>query len=86
MKPFQGAVHNETIPHHLKGDAVMPRFLKIVIHVLIFAIGIPALGFSNFWDWELFRGMVLPAIATGFLAYLVLFILTGGYRVFKSSS
>jgi hypothetical protein len=64
----------------------MPRFLKIMIHLSIFAIGIPALGFSNFWDWELFRGMVLPAIATGFLAYLVLFILTGGYRVFQPSS
>jgi hypothetical protein len=86
MRPPYGAVHNETIQQHHKGDAVMPRFLKIVIHIFIFAIGIPALGFSNFWDWELLRGMVLPAVATGFLAYLVLFILTGGYRVFQSSS
>ncbi|MBC2737058.1 MAG: hypothetical protein HF981_22035 [Desulfobacteraceae bacterium] len=64
----------------------MPRLLKIMIHLSIFAIGIPAVGFSNFWDWELLRNMVLPAVATGFLAYLVLFILTGGYRVFQSSS
>lgn len=64
----------------------MNRFLKIMAHGLIFAIGIPAVAFSNFWDWNLLRGMILPAVATGFLIYLVLFILLGGYRVFQSSS
>ena len=64
----------------------MNRFFKIVLHCMIFAIGIPAVGFSNFWDWELLRGLILPAVATGFLLYLILFILLGGYRVFQSSS
>lgn len=64
----------------------MNRFLKIVVHLTIFAVGIPAIGFSNFWDWEPLRGLLLPAVATGFLLYLILFILLGGYRVFQSSS
>ena len=64
----------------------MHRFFKILLHCLVFAIGLPAVGFSHFWDWELLRGMVLPVVATGFLIYLVLFILLGGYRAFQSSS
>jgi len=64
----------------------MNRFLKIIGHGLIFAIGLPAVGFSNFWDWNLLRGMILPAVATGFLIYLILFILLGGYRAFLPSS
>ena len=64
----------------------MNRFFKILIHLVIFAVGIPAAVFSNFWDWELLRGMVLPVVATGFWIYLVLFILLGGYRAFQSSS
>ena len=64
----------------------MNRFLKIVVHLTIFAVGIPAIGFSNFWDWEPLQGLILPAVATGFLLYLILFILLGGYRVFQSSS
>ncbi len=64
----------------------MDRFLKIIIHSMVIAIGIPAVGFSNFWDWEILRGMFLPAVATVFLIYLILFILLGGYRVFLSSS
>ena len=64
----------------------MNQFLKIMAHGVIFAIGIPAVGFSDFWDWNLLRGMILPAVATGFLIYLILFILLGGYRVFQSSS
>jgi len=62
------------------------RFLKIILHSMVFAIGIPAVGFSNFWDWQILRGMILPAVATVFLIYLILFILLGGYRVFLSSS
>ena len=64
----------------------MNRFLKNVMHCMIFAIGIPAVWFSNFWDWEILRGMFLPAVATVFLIYLILFILLGGYRVFLYSS
>lgn len=64
----------------------MNRFFKIVLHCMIFAIGIPAVGFSYFWDWEILRGLILPALSTGFLLYLILFILLGGYRVFQSSS
>jgi len=62
------------------------RFFKILLHMVFFAVGIPAVGFSNFWDWELLRGMVLPVVATGFGIYLILFILLGGYRSFQSSS
>lgn len=64
----------------------MNRFVKILLHITVFAIGIPAVAYSNFWDWELLRGMVLPIVATGFLFYLVLFLLLGGYRVFLPSS
>ena len=64
----------------------MERFFKIVLHCMVFAVGLPAVALTNFWDWELFRGLVLPAVATGFFIYLVLFILLGGYRVFQSSS
>lgn len=64
----------------------MNRFFKILLHLVVFAVGIPAVGFSNFWDWELLRGMVLPVVATGFWVYLILFILLGGYRAFQSSS
>ena len=64
----------------------MNRFFKIVLHLIIFAIGIPVVGFSNFWDWNLLPGMVLPILATGFFIYLILFIALGGYRAFQSSS
>ena len=64
----------------------MNRFSKIVLHIGVFAIGIPAVAFSDFWDWNLLRGMVLPIVATGFLFYLVLFLLLRGYRVFLPSS
>jgi hypothetical protein len=64
----------------------MNRFFKILLHLFIFAVGLPALAFSNFWDWEPLRGMVLPVVATAFLIYLQLFLLLGGYRVFQSSS
>jgi hypothetical protein len=64
----------------------MRRFLKIVMHCVIFGVGLPAVGFSNFWDWELLRGLVLPIVATVFFIYLLFFILLGGYRVFQSSS
>ena len=64
----------------------MERFFKIILHCMVFAVGLPAIAFTNFWDWELFRGLVLPAIATGFLIYLILFTVFGGYRVFRSNS
>jgi hypothetical protein len=63
----------------------MHRFVKILIHIVVFAIGIPVVAFSDFWDWGLLRGMVLPIVATGFLAYLVLFLLLRGYTVFTSA-
>ena len=64
----------------------MNRFFKIILHCSIFAFGLPAIGFSDFWDWELFRGLFLPVVATGFLVYLVLFILLDGYKVFQSDT
>jgi len=64
----------------------MNRFIKIVLHCMIFAVGLSALVFSNFWDWEILRGIFLPVVATGFLLYLILFILLGGYRAFQSES
>jgi hypothetical protein len=63
----------------------MPRFFRILIHIAIMAVGLAAAGFTDFWDWELFRGLVLPIVAAGFFLYVVLFLLTGEYRVFKSS-
>ncbi len=63
----------------------MNRLAKIIVHIIIFAIGLPAVAFSDFWDWNLLRGMVLPIVATGFLFYLVLFLLSGGYKVFGPS-
>ena len=64
----------------------MERFFKIILHCMVFAVGLPAIAFTNFWDWEHFRGLVLPGIATGFFIYLILFIALGGYRVFRSPS
>ena len=64
----------------------MNRLLKILLHCLVFAVGLPAVGFSNFWDWELLRGMILPAVAAAFWVYLILFILLEGYRAFQSAS
>lgn len=64
----------------------MMRFFKIILHLSVFAIGICALAYTNFWDWELLPGMVLPILATGFLIYLILFLLLGGYRVFHRGS
>lgn len=64
----------------------MNRFIRIVLHVIVFAIGITSLAYSNLWDWELLRGMFLPILATGFLIYLILFILLGGYRDFYRAS
>ena len=64
----------------------MNRFLKILLHCLVFAVGLPAVGFSNFWDWELLRGMILPAVAAAFWVYLIMFILLEGYRAFQSAS
>jgi len=64
----------------------MNRFFKILVHLVIIALGIPVVGFSNFWAWDLFRGLFLPIVATGFFIYLLLFIALGGYRVFQSSS
>ena len=69
-----------------KEKSTLERLNQIVLHVIVFAIGIPAVAFSNFWDWELLRGMVLPIIATGFFLYLLLFVLLGGYRVFLPAS
>ncbi|MEJ2166103.1 MAG: hypothetical protein P8X90_11270 [Desulfobacterales bacterium] len=64
----------------------MNRFFKIIVHLMVFAIGIPVVGFSDFWAWNLFQGLVLPILATGFFIYLILFIALGGYRVFQVSS
>lgn len=64
----------------------MNRLVRIILHIFAFAIGIPAVVYTNFWDWELFRGMVLPLVATGFFLYLILFLLLGGYRDFLPSS
>ena len=64
----------------------MNRFFKIVLHLIVFAIGIPVVAFSNFWDWNLLQGMVLPILATVFFIYLILFIALGGYKAFQSSS
>jgi len=60
----------------------MPRFLKILIHIVIFSVGTPALLLTNFWAWDLYRGLVLPLVATGFLLYLVFFVALDGYHAF----
>ncbi len=63
----------------------MERFFRIVVHIFIILTGIAAVAFSNFWDWEPLRGLFLPIVSTGFFLYLVLFMATGEYRVFRSS-
>ncbi len=63
----------------------MARFFRIIVHTFVILTGIAAVGFSNFWDWELLRGLFLPIASTGFFLYLVLFVATGEYRVFRSS-
>ncbi|MBL0715715.1 MAG: hypothetical protein JJV98_18675 [Desulfosarcina sp.] len=64
----------------------MARFFRIIIHLAVFGLGLSAAVFSNLWDWTLFRGLLLPMTAAGFFLYLVLFLATGEYRVFQSST
>lgn len=64
----------------------MPRFFRIIIHLVVFTTGLTAAGFTNFWDWELLRGLLLPIVAAGFFFYMVLFMATGAYRVFQPSN
>lgn len=78
-KPFQGSADSQP------GDLIMPRFFRIIIHLAVFAIGLGAAGFTDFWDWEPFRGLLLPIVAAGFFFYMVLFLLTGEYRIFQPS-
>ncbi len=62
----------------------MHRFLRIILHIIIIVAGLSAAAFSDFWDWELFRGLLLPMVAAGFFLYLVVFLLTGEYRIFQT--
>jgi hypothetical protein len=43
-------------------------------------VGLPALAGSDFWDWRLLRGLLLPAVSTIFLVYLVLFLALEPWR------
>ncbi len=62
----------------------MPRFFRIIIHLFVSLTGLCAVGFTDFWNWEPLRGLVLPIVSTGFFFYLVIFLATGEYRVFSS--
>lgn len=64
----------------------MPHFFRIVIHIAIFAIGLGAAGFTDFWAWEPVRGLLMPLVAAGFFFYLVLFLLTAEYRIFQPAN
>lgn len=68
-----------------RGEFDMARFFRMIVHIFVFAIGIGAVGLTNFWDWELLRGLLLPVVAGGFFFYLVLFVATGAYKVFLPS-
>lgn len=63
----------------------MPRFLKILVHIAVFLVGLPALLLTNFWAWDLFQGLVLPLVASGFLLYLVFFVALNGYHAFTKA-
>jgi hypothetical protein len=63
----------------------MARFIRIVIHLGIMAAGVGAVAFTDFWNWDLLHNLVLPVVSAGFFFYLVLFLATGAYRVFRSS-
>jgi hypothetical protein len=63
----------------------MKRFIRMLIHIFVLVFGLAATGLSNFWDWELLRGLFLPIVSAGFFLYLVLFLATGEYKVFKPS-
>jgi hypothetical protein len=71
--------------HHPTGAITMARYFRIVVHIFIMLTGVTAVGFSNFWDWNLLHGLFLPIVSAGFFLYLVLFLATGEYRVFKFS-
>lgn len=63
----------------------MPRIFRIIVHIFVFMIGLAAAGFTNFWDWELLRGLFMPIMAAGFFFYLILFLATGEYKIFQPS-
>ena len=62
----------------------MHRFFRIIFHIIVIAVGLSAAAFSDFWSWEPLRGLLLPMVSAGFFLYLVVFLLTGKYRVFRS--
>ncbi|MFZ7124875.1 MAG: hypothetical protein ACOWWM_01825 [Desulfobacterales bacterium] len=60
----------------------MLRLAKILIHLGIFAAGVASLAHTYLWDWNLFRGLLLPMANAAFFFYLIGFLLTGAYRIF----
>ena len=70
---------------HQRGEFDMARLFRMIVHIFVFAVGLGAVGLTNFWDWELLRGLFLPIVAGGFFFYLVLFVVFGAYRVFLPS-
>ncbi len=61
----------------------MPRFFRIILHLFVFVTGLCAVAFTDFWNWEPLRGLVLPIVSAVFFLYLVIFLATGEYRVFQ---
>jgi hypothetical protein len=82
---FHFAFHSKKAANQ-QGEFKMPRFFRIFIHIFIFAVGIGCVGFTDFWNWEHLRGLVMPILSTGFFFYLVLFMATGEYKVFLPAS
>jgi hypothetical protein len=55
----------------------MPRWIKIAANLVVFILGAAALVHTNFWDWNLIPGLLMPIGATLFLVYLVVLLALG---------
>lgn len=60
----------------------MARFFRILIHLSVFAVGIASLANTDFFSWDVPQGLLMPMVGAAFLAYLIFFMLTKGYRDF----
>jgi hypothetical protein len=61
----------------------MVRLLKALVHLSVFAAGIAVLLQIDFTTPDLPQGLFMPLAGIAFFVYLIAFLATGSYRVFR---